>query len=183
MTDEARPRVTDGHGPHSGAARVEIGGVARAHGIRGEVVIVTHDPDSDTLGFVDRVFVNGIARTVTNARDTHRGWLVQLEGVVTRNDAEALRGATVEVLRDDLALDDDDVLLADIIGCKVVLVDGTSWGEVVRIDVGPGQDRLVIHDNGVERLVPLVDALVPKIDLDARVVTVDPPDGTPETKL
>jgi ribosomal 30S subunit maturation factor RimM len=43
-------------------ARVEIGGVARAHGIRGEVVIVTHDPDSDTLGFVERVFVNGVER-------------------------------------------------------------------------------------------------------------------------
>jgi 16S rRNA processing protein RimM len=167
----------------SDEARVEIGGVARAHGIRGEVVIVTHDPESDTLGSVERVFVNGVARKITNARDTHRGWLVQLEGVVTRNDAEALRGAKIEVLRDDLALDDDDVLLADIIGCKVVLLDGTPWGEVAGIDTGPGQNRLIIHDNGVERLVPLVDALVPKIDLDARVVTVDPPEGTPETKL
>jgi 16S rRNA processing protein RimM len=89
----------------------------------------------------------------------------------------------IEVLRADLALDEADVLLADIIGCKVVLVDGTPWGEVAGIDTGPGQDRLVIHDAGVERLVPLVDAFVQKIDLDARVVTVDPPEGTPETKL
>jgi 16S rRNA processing protein RimM len=164
-------------------ARVEIGGVARAHGIRGEVVIITHDPDSETLGIVERIFVNGVERKIAGARDTHRGWLVQLEGVVTRNDAEALRGAKVEVLRDELDLDPDDVLLSDLIGCKVVLTDGTPWGEVAGIDAGPGQDRLIIHDNGVERLVPLVDVLVPKIDLDARVVTVDPPEGTPETKL
>jgi 16S rRNA processing protein RimM len=175
MTDEARPQ--------SDAARVEIGGVARAHGIRGEVVIVTHDPDSDTLGFVERFFVNGTERKITGARDTQRGWLVQLDGVVTRNDAELLRGAKIEVLRADLALDEEDVLLSDIIGCKVVLVDGTPWGEVAGIDAGPGQDRLVIHDHGVERLVPLVDAFVQKIDLDARVVTVDPPEGTPESKL
>jgi 16S rRNA processing protein RimM len=161
--------------------RVEIGGVARAHGIRGEVVIVTHDPDSDTLGNVEQVFVRGVARKVTNARATHRGWLVQLLGVVTRNDAEALQGAVVEVLRTDLALDDQDVLLHDLIGCKVILVDGTPWGEIAAIDTGPGQDRLVIHDNGVERMVPLVDVFLPKIDLDARVVTVDPPEGTPET--
>jgi 16S rRNA processing protein RimM len=164
-------------------ARVEIGGIARAHGIRGEVVIITHDPDSETLGIVERIFVGGVERKVVGARDTHRGWLVQLEGVATRNDAEALRGAKIEVLRDELDLDPDDVLLSDLIGCKVVLTDGTPWGEVAGIETGPGQDRLVIHDGGVERLVPLVDALVPKIDLDARVVTVDPPEGTPETKL
>lgn len=164
-------------------ARVEIGGVARAHGIRGEVVIVTHDPDSDTLGYVEQVFVAGVARKVVVARDTHRGWLVQLEGVVTRNDAEALRGAVVEVLRSDLALDDDDVLLHDLVGCQVVLPDGRPWGVVAAIDAGPGQDRLVIHDNGVERMVPLVDAFLPKVDLEARIVTVDPPEGTPETKL
>jgi 16S rRNA processing protein RimM len=164
-------------------ARVEIGGVARAHGIRGEVVIVTHDPDSDTLGNVEQVFVGGVVRKVTGARDTQRGWLVQLEGIVTRNDAEALRGAVVEVLRRDLALEGEDVLLHDLVGCKVVLVDGTPWGEIAAIDVGPGQDRLVIHDNGVERMVPLVDAFLVKIDVDARIVTVDPPEGTPETKL
>ncbi|MDQ3340014.1 MAG: ribosome maturation factor RimM [Myxococcota bacterium] len=167
----------------SDEARVEIGGVARAHGIRGEVVIITHDPDSATLGTVERIFVGGVERKIAGVRGTHRGWLVQLEGVVTRNDAEALRGAKVEVLREDLALDGGDVLLSDLIGCKVVLTDGTPWGEVAGIDAGPGQDRLVIHDNGVERMVPLVDVLVPKIDLDARVVTVDPPEGTPETKL
>jgi 16S rRNA processing protein RimM len=164
-------------------ARVEIGGVARAHGIRGEVVIVTHDPDSDTLGNVEQVFVGGVVRKVTGARDTQRGWLVQLEGIVTRNDAETLKGAVVEVLRRELALENEDVLLHDLVGCKVVLVDGTPWGEIAAIDVGPGQDRLVIHDNGVERMVPLVDAFVMKVDLAARVVTVDPPEGTPEIKL
>ena len=163
--------------------RVEIGGIARAHGIRGEVVIVTHDPDSETLGFVETVFINDRSYRVGGARDTHRGWLVQLEGITTRTEAEGLRGARVEVLRDDLDLDEDDVLLHDLVGCKVVLPDGTPWGEVAAIDQGPGQDRLVIHDGGIERLVPLVDVLVPKIDLDAGVITVDPPEGTPETKL
>ena len=163
--------------------RVEIGGVARAHGIRGEVVIVTHDPDSDTLGTVETIYVAGTPRTIVGARDTQRGWLVQLEGITTRNDAETLRGAKVEVDRAALALDEDDVLLHDLVGCKVVLTDGTPWGEVAAIDAGLGQDRLVIHDNGVERLVPLVDEFLTNIDLEAGVITIDPPEGTPEMKL
>lgn len=163
-------------------ARVEIGGIARAHGIKGEVVIVTHDPDSDTLGRVQTIYVAGQPRAIKQARATHRGWLVVLDGVITRNDAEALRGQPVEVDRDALDLDDDDVLLHDLIGCKVVKTDGTPWGTVAAVDAGDFQDLLVIHDGDVEHLLPLVDVFVTDIDLDASVITVDPPEGLPEGK-
>ncbi len=163
--------------------RIEIGGIARAHGIRGEVVIVTHDPASETLGEVERIYLDGAPRRVLAARPTHRGWLVLLEGVATRTEAEALRGRPVEVDRGDLHLAEDDVLLHDLVGCAVRLVDGTPWGTIAAIDSVPGglQDRLVIHDGGVERMLPLVDAFVKAIDLDAGVVTVDPPEGLPES--
>jgi 16S rRNA processing protein RimM len=164
------------------AERVEIGGIARAHGIRGEVVVVTHDPDSETLGTVDTIFVAGTPRRIARARATHRGWLVALEGVATRNDAEALRGQVVEVDRGALKLDDDDVLLHDLIGCAVKKPDGTPWGTVHAVESGDFQDLLVIYDGDVERLLPLVDAFVTAIDLDANVITVDPPEGLPESK-
>jgi len=164
-----------------GDPRVEIGGIARAHGIRGEVVIVTHDPDSETLGAVEQIWVAGKPYTVTAARDTQRGWLVQLAGVVTRNDAEALRGKPVEVDRTAIDLDEDEVLLADLVGCRVVLLDGTPWGTIAAVETS-GQDRLVIHDGELERMLPLVDAFVTNIDLEQGVVTVDPPEGLPFSK-
>src|SRR5262245_40465325 len=162
------------------SGRIEIGGVARAHGIRGEIVIVTHDPDSETVGAVDKLWIGGIERTITSARDTQRGWLVQLEGITTRTEAEALRGQTVEVDRSALDVGDDEVLLADLVGLDVRRADGTSWGKVAEIMVGSYQDVLVIHDGDIERLLPLVDQFVTAIDLDAGVVTVDPPDDLPE---
>jgi 16S rRNA processing protein RimM len=165
-----------------GESRIEIGGVARAHGIRGEVVIFTHDPDSETLGSVETIFVGGVERKIVQARDTQRGWLVALEGVTTRNDAEALRGQPVEVERDALEIGDDDVLLDDLVDCEVRLPDGTPWGTVAEIMVGAHQDLLVIHDGEVERLLPLVDEFVTNIDLEAGVVTVSPPENLPESK-
>ena len=164
-------------------ARVEIGGIARAHGIKGEVVVVTHDPDSETLGTVETIWVGGESRRILQARPTHRGWLVAFEGVATRNDAERLQGLAVEVAREDLDLDDDDVLLHDLIGCRVVRADGAGWGEVAAVEPGDMQDLLVIHDGEVERLLPLVDVFVTAIDLEARTITVDPPEGLPESKL
>jgi 16S rRNA processing protein RimM len=164
-----------------GDPRIELGRIARAHGIRGEVVIVTHDPASTLLGSLETVWVNGIERRVLEARGTHRGWLVRLEGTVTRNDAETLRGQLVEVDRDLLELEDGDVLLDDLVGCQVVLTDGTPWGTIAEIQGGM-QDLLVIHDGELERLLPLVDQFVTGIDLEAGVVTVDPPEGLPEHK-
>ncbi len=165
-----------------GESRIEIGGVARAHGIRGEVVIITHDPDSATLGNVESIWIGGVERKIVQARDTQRGWLVALAGVATRNDAEALRGQPVEVDRAALQLDEDDVLLDDLIDCKVRLPDGTPWGTIAEIMVGAHQDLLVIHDGETERLLPLVDEFVTNIDLAAGVVTVSPPEDLPESK-
>jgi 16S rRNA processing protein RimM len=145
-------------------------------------VIVTHDPDSTTLGEVDRIWVGGVEREISIARGTHRGWLVALAGVATRNDAELLRGQTVEVDRAVLELDEDDVLLGDLIGCAVKRGE-QPWGTIAAVEAGELQDLLVIHDGDIERLIPLVDELVPSIDLAARTVTVDVPDGWPEAKV
>jgi 16S rRNA processing protein RimM len=165
-----------------GDPRVEIGRISRVHGIRGEVVIATHDPGSDSLDSLEALWVGGTQRRVLRARSTHRGWLVQLEGVVTRNDAEALRGQVIEVDRAALSLGEDDVLLDDLIGCRVQRLDGTPWGTIAAIEGGM-QDRLVIHDGDIERQLPLVDEFVIAIDLPAGVVTVDPPEGLPEHKV
>jgi 16S rRNA processing protein RimM len=164
-----------------GDPRIEIGRITRVHGIRGEVVITTHDPESDLLDQLTTLWIGGVVREVARARSTPRGWLIQLAGVATRNDTEALRGQVVEVERTALELDDDEVLLDDLIGCRVQRVDGAPWGTIAAIETGM-QDRLVIHDGDIERQLPLVDEFVTDIDLEAGVVTVDPPEGLPEHK-
>jgi len=166
-----------------GDTRIEIGGVARAHGIRGEIVVVTHDPDSETLGNVESIYIGGVERKITQARATQRGWLIALDGVTTRNEAETFQGQRVEVDRDVLDLDEDDVILDDLVGCAVRLADGTPWGTVHAIEPGAYQDLLIIHTDTHERLLPLVDEFVKSIDVDEGIIVVDPPDGLPEMAL
>lgn len=164
-----------------GDPRIEIGRIARVHGIRGEVVIATHDPGSDVLDRLATLWIGGAEHRVVRARNTPRGWLVQLEAIATRNDAEALRGQPVEVDRAALGLGEDEILLDDLVGCRVQRLDGTPWGTIAAVEGGM-QDRLVIHDGDVERQLPLVEEFVTGIDLEAGVVTVDPPEGLPEHK-
>jgi 16S rRNA processing protein RimM len=181
---EPAPEAADGD---AAADRVEVATIAKAHGIRGEVLAVSIDPSSETLGAVDHLWIGERRYAVVAARPVGGAYLLALEGLTDRDAAAALRGQVVSVARDQLALDDDDVLYADLVGCRCQLADGRPWGTIVAIELGP-QDRLVIHDDqhedgspgAVERLLPLVDAFIADVDAERRVVVVTPPDGIPE---
>ncbi len=162
------------------SSRVEIGYVARAHGIRGELRVTLHDPESRALARARSVWLDGRAHELIAARSIDGGWLVAVAGITDRGAAEALRGVKLEVDRQVLGLGDGEVLIADLVGCRLELRDGTAWGEVAEIALGP-QTLLVVHDGAIERLVPLVGAIVVSIDVAARRIVVDPPEGLPET--
>lgn len=161
---------------------LEIGYVARPHGVRGELRVVTHDPDSTTLLAVDEVQIGGVAYRVAQARQVQGAFLVRLVGLGDRNQAEGLRGKVLAVDRALIPLEEGEVFLADLVGCAVVREDGSPYGIVAAVETG-AQDRLVIHDGDVERLLPLVSAFVVDVDLEAGRVVVAPPEDLPESPL
>src|SRR5262245_35786849 len=127
------------------------------------------------------MFVGEREYAIESARPVVCASLVALEGIADRDAADGLRGRPVSVLRDDLELDDGEVLLADLVGCRVELPDGRPWGVVSGLELGP-QDRLVIRDGAIERLLPVVDQFVIDVDVEARRIVVDPPEDLPEDK-
>lgn len=161
---------------------IEVGAVARAHGVRGELRVRLHNPGSRALEDAGEVWIGGVRHRVERCRPVEGAVLLLVDDIADRDAAAALRGAAVEVEREALDLDEGEVLLIDLVGCRVELPDGAPWGEVVRVETGP-QDRLVIRDGDVEREIPLVDELVTEIDLEAGRVVVDPPEGIPETPI
>lgn len=161
---------------------IELGYVARAHGIRGALRVVTHDPESTTLATINEVTIAGQTYEIVHAQAVQGAYLLQLAGVNDRNRAEQMRGQAVLVDRALIPLDEGEMFLADLIGCVAELPDGTRYGMIAAIQPGP-QDLLVIHDAAVERLLPLVPAFVLSVDLEAGRVVVDPPEDLPETAL
>jgi 16S rRNA processing protein RimM len=162
--------------------RVEIGYVARAHGVRGELRVVLHNPTSEALDAASAVWLGEERFELKHGRAVDGAWLLTLDGLDDRDRAEALKGRTLSVPREALGLEPGEFILMDLVGCHVFLPDGTRWGAIVDIDVGP-QDRLVIHDGDNERLLPAVDAFMVEIDIEAGRVVVDPPEGLPEERI
>ena len=156
---------------------LDVGFVLRALGVRGVVRLRV----SADLSAVGELWLDDARFAVRHASRDKDEWLVTLDGVVGRDAAEALRGRTVRIARAAVAVAADELLVADLVGCTVVDVSGAILGEVTgSFDSGAHEVlelRAGAERGGREILLPLVDAFVVSIDLQARRIVYDPPEG------
>jgi 16S rRNA processing protein RimM len=82
------------------------------------------------------------------------------------------------VVRADLPpLDENEVYLADLVGCEVVDGAGARIGVVKEVQYA-GQELLVVAREGAaDALVPFVEPIIRSVDLEARRIVCDPPEG------
>ena len=115
---------------------------------------------------------------VVNSRPHKNTLLVVFEGVVSRNDAEALRGIELTVDSGGLReLEENEFWPDDLIGF-VVHAHGERIGEVVGVIPGEAQDRLIVEKDGGELVeIPFVDELVPEVLPDSGLIRIAPIDG------
>ncbi len=112
-------------------------------------------------------------------RPHHDDLLVRFAGIVDRDAADALRGTVFQIpATDRRPLGDAEVWPDDLVGATALGPEGQTRGTVTGVEFGEAQDRLVIETADGSRVeVPFVSAIVPAVDLEARVITVAPPDG------
>ncbi|MET3805054.1 16S rRNA processing protein RimM [Nakamurella sp. UYEF19] len=165
--------------------QLQVGRIGRAHGIRGEVTVTpfTDDP-SARFAVGSELQTDSSARpvlVVSGARQSGPVQVVGFEGIVDRNTAETLRGIHLLVDAESLPepADEDEFYDHQLIGLAVHHhVSGEVLGEIVDVMHPPAAPVLVVRrPDDTEELVPFVSAIVPDVDLAARHVTVDLPDG------
>lgn len=129
---------------------LEIGRVARPHGLRGEVVVELITDREERLAVGTRLETDRGPLVVETSRPFQHRYLVMFEGVLSREHAEHLAGRVLKAP----AIDDPDALwVHELIGSMVVEADGTERGTVVSVEANPAHDLLVL-DSGA--LVPVV---------------------------
>jgi 16S rRNA processing protein RimM len=161
--------------------RVCVGAIGGAFGVRGEVRLksfcaVPEDIASygPLLGEDGRRFEVRITGQIAN------GFSARLSGVSTKEAADALRGLRLYAPREALpSLPDDEFYHADLIGLEVVDTGGAPLGRVKAVLNHGAGDILELHRPGAAGtlLLPFTKAAVPTVDLTARRIVADPPDG------
>ncbi len=166
---------------------VELGRIVNRHGIRGEVRLLPHCAESEALAASGELWLrrpDGTAerRPIVSMRPHKQFLLLQLEGVTTANDAEALIGCTVAVPRAQLPpLAPEAVYHIDLIGCAVRTTSGEELGTVAEMIVTGSNDVCVVRRGSREYLIPLVADVIEVLDVSARTIVVRPLPGLLDT--
>jgi 16S rRNA processing protein RimM len=170
---------------------VVVGRIGRPQGIRGELTVELRT-DEPELRFAPGAVLQtrlqdapdqpGSPATVTveGYRWQAGRMMLALEGVEDRNAAERLRDLllAVEVDPAERPEDPDEFYDHQLVGLRVVSVDGAPVGTVHEVLHLPSQDVLDVRpESGPAVLVPFVGAIVTDVDLSAGTLVIDPPEG------
>ena len=147
---------------------LEVGRIAKAHGIRGEVLVELLTDRVERVAPGSQLTTRAGRRLeVSCSTPHHHRWIVTFAGITDRSAAEELHGLSLYAE----PLDDPDALwVHELIGCAVQDAAGERLGRVTAVEANPASDLLVLDGR---TLVPVrfVTERVPGL------VTVEVPEG------
>lgn len=162
---------------------VAIGYVERAHGIGGEVRVkptTVYPPRFKELKTVFLERPQGGIEEVEIIKTSVRGQIIYLKfkGVDTREQALALKGATINIKREDcLPLQDGQFYHFELIGLKVKTTTGQQLGYVEDVWELPANAVIVVKDEHQEYLIPAIKDVIREVDLEREEIVIYPMDG------
>jgi 16S rRNA processing protein RimM len=160
-----------------------VGRVARAHGIRGLMII---NPETD---FPHERFRPGaevfLARgervekmVISSARFQQDRPVIGFRGIEDMTTAQQLAGAELRVPVAWLpVLPSGTFYRHDLVGCEVETRNERRLGVVRDVEGTMGGSRLVVETAGGELLIPLAAEICTTIDPERKRIIVEPPEG------
>ncbi|MDA0902246.1 MAG: ribosome maturation factor RimM [Proteobacteria bacterium] len=166
-----------------------IGKITSAHGIKGCVNIMSFTEIAEDIFNYSNIFdKNGkklIIKAIGEAKGkNHDVFIAKIKDVNDRNTAESLRNKELFINRDSLPqTSDNEFYYSDVIGLKVLDINGQLIGKVTSIDdFGAGGIIEVQFENNsedgkpVKELFSFNDQTVPEVNIAQGYLTLDIPD-------
>ena len=146
---------------------VEAGEIVTTHGVRGGVKVLPWLDCPEMLCEFERCRLDGCEYTVEACRVQKNCNLLKLQGVDTMEDAQKLRGKTVELYREDI--DDEVIFAAELVGVEVY-TDGQQIGKITEVLDYPGNSVYVIDEG--KYMIPAVKEFILSTDLEKNEMQV-----------
>ncbi len=166
---------------------VQVGFIFRPHGVRGELKINPETSSPDQFERFEQIWVgpdehdaSPYVPTSVRYQQTKRGTTVilQLDGVGSRERAEAITKQSLFVPAEALEVDEDELMLHTLVDLDVVLTTDERIGVVEDVLEHPAHITLTIRcTDGREVMIPFVADFVHDVDLDAGRLVVTPIEG------
>ena len=152
-----------------------IGEITKPQGVQGELKLRPITCDPWRFEDMDYAYVKegeAYRRVEIKVRKVNEDAVyLRMEGVLTRNDAEEVRGTKLYIDREHaVELDEDSTFICDLMGLKGVLTDGSEIGKIIDVMPPGGNDVYVFKGKKGEVLVPALKSVVVKVDLNEGVM-------------
>jgi 16S rRNA processing protein RimM len=156
-----------------------VGRIGRAHGVLGEATIEVQTDDPDIRFQIGKklTLVDGRQLTIRSSRWHNQILLLAFDGVANRNQIEELRDQLISSEVDISSFAPGEYHFQQLIGCQVIQPNGVLIGTVDEIVKSPGQDLLSVSSAGKQVLIPMVKQIIVEIDVVAKKIVVNPPEG------
>lgn len=173
--------------PDTDAAElIAVARAAKTRGLRGEIVadLLTDFPERFE-GLEELIAVAPDGKRTTLALEDH--WfqggriILKFAGYDSIEAASILIGYEFTVPESErVELEEDEFYDWELIGCRVETVEGEELG-LVREVLRTGGDAEVLlvekAEGGREHLIPLAETICVEIDIENKLIRVDPPEG------
>ena len=159
-----------------------VGAIVGAFGIKGEVRLKSFTSIPETIAdYAPLLTEKGEKKfDVVITGEIKNGLSVRMSGIVSKEDADKLKGTRLYVPRERLPeLYEDEYYHTDLIGLSVQNLEGDNIGKIKSV-LNHGASDLLEVENSNEKnsiLIPFTQKIVPKVDIKNSVVIVDPPKG------
>lgn len=168
--------------------RITIGQISKVHGIKGEMVVVPLTDDPKRFSELEKVlllkdekiieFEVESVQTDFKAKRFKERVLIKLKGVENPEEAKGLVGSFLEIEKEDLIkLPEGRYFIFDIIGLKVITTEDKEVGMVKEVISLPANDVYVVQGDQKEYDIPAIKEVVKKIDLERKVMIIEPKEG------
>ena len=147
---------------------IEAGEIVTTHGVRGEVKVLPWVDSPEVLCEFDRCRIDGKEYEIEICRVQKSCNLVKFAGIDTMEAAQAMRGKTVELYREDI--DDEVIFAAELIGMQV-FAEGQEIGKIREVLDYPGNAVYVVKGEH-EYMIPAVKAFILDTDMEKNEMQV-----------
>lgn len=169
---------------------IQIGYIAKAHGVRGEVKAILDVYDmreykrKKTLWGGKRGAPLSMLEIESLRPQQKMEAIIRVKGVSDRDQAVELVGTTLFIPAEELpTLPDGHFYYFQVIGFQVQDETAGALGTVKDFADGSAHDILIMEYQGKEVLIPVTENIVGKADFETKFINVNLPEGLLETYL
>ena len=161
-----------------------IGEVVKPHGIRGEIKVYLYSEQPENFKQYKKIVLQEPTGSgtetynVVKSREQGKLAILRLEGVGTREAAEALQGSKIWLNKADFpTLDSDEYYWHQLHGLMVMTETGQELGRVTNLFSTTAHDIMVVTGAGHEFMIPVNGDIIRNIDVQGEIIIISPPPG------